>query len=372
MGYKDWGCWNLVADYFTEKGFGFLKYNVSHNGGTVENPIDFPDLEAFSYNSYINEVFDFQAILTVVEETFDAVPDIYLIGHSRGGAIALLQSDHGAVKKIATWAAISDIESRFPKGKELQAWEEDTLYFRKNTRTNQQMPHHYSQYESFQKYHERLKIMEYCMNSTTPTLVIHGDKDESVDIQEGHAIARWLGTELKVIAGEAHTFGATQPWSHDFLPSGLEKVCVETLHFFAKSEEKDTPEDQEKKSLLADLVQMAKIDNSVEEAEFQFLLSIAAQLGITQDDFKDIFDAGMQFHPPKDELERIVQFQRLVLLMNVDRHIEESELEYLRDIGMRMGLHPAATNEVLLKMHDYPNKIIPPDTLLEIFRTFHN
>jgi hypothetical protein len=58
MGYKDWGCWNLVEKYFTDLGFGFCKCNVSHNGGTIENPIDFPDLEAFGQNNYSKELFD--------------------------------------------------------------------------------------------------------------------------------------------------------------------------------------------------------------------------------------------------------------------------------------------------------------------------
>ncbi len=372
MGYKDWGCWNLVSDYFTEHGYGFLKYNVSHNGGTVEQPIDFPDPEAFSRNSYINEVYDFQAILHVVEEAFDDFPDIYLIGHSRGGGIALLQSDNGHVKKISTWAAISRIETRFPKGKEFDAWKEDGYYFKKNGRTNQQLPHHFSQFESYEQFKGRLDISTYCQNSTTPTLVIHGDKDESVDIREGREIARWLGTELTVIEGEQHTFGSKQPWEHDFLPSGLEKVCVETLAFFDGERDKNSPEDLEKWSLLSDLVKLAQTDNTVREAEFQFLLSIAAQLGITKEEFKKIFEEYIEFNPPKMELDRIVQFQRLILLMNVDLEVDEAEIDYIRDIGIRMGLHPAATNEVLARMHEYPNKVIPPTILLEIFRTFHN
>ena len=122
MGYKDWGCWNLVSDYFSSKGFGFLKYNVSHNGGTLDNPIDFDDLEAFSRNNYVYELQDLEAIMNVIQGEFVNVPDIYLIGHSRGGGIALLESDNGFVNKICTWAAISSIESRFPKGEELERW----------------------------------------------------------------------------------------------------------------------------------------------------------------------------------------------------------------------------------------------------------
>ena len=51
-GYKDWGAWDLVAERFAEEGYFFLKFNFSHNGGTVQNPIDFPDLEAFAQNNF--------------------------------------------------------------------------------------------------------------------------------------------------------------------------------------------------------------------------------------------------------------------------------------------------------------------------------
>jgi len=46
-GFKDWGCWNLIAEQFAKQNFFFIKFNFSHNGGTIEQPIDFPDLEAF-------------------------------------------------------------------------------------------------------------------------------------------------------------------------------------------------------------------------------------------------------------------------------------------------------------------------------------
>ena len=50
MGFKDWGAWNLMKDYFLNKGFGFCKFNLTHNGTTVEKPQDFADLDAFSQN----------------------------------------------------------------------------------------------------------------------------------------------------------------------------------------------------------------------------------------------------------------------------------------------------------------------------------
>jgi hypothetical protein len=50
-GFKDWGGWNLVAQQFLEANLFFVKFNFSHHGGTVENPIDFLDLDAFAENN---------------------------------------------------------------------------------------------------------------------------------------------------------------------------------------------------------------------------------------------------------------------------------------------------------------------------------
>ena len=52
-GYKDWGAWNLAANEFGNNDLFFVKFNFSHNGGTVENPIDFQDLGAIGQNNFI-------------------------------------------------------------------------------------------------------------------------------------------------------------------------------------------------------------------------------------------------------------------------------------------------------------------------------
>jgi len=232
MGYKDWGCWNLVQDFFTNQHFGFLKYNVSHNGGTIQNPIDFNDLDAFRKNSYPKELFDLNAILQLVQRQFEELPKIYLIGHSRGGGISLLQSTNPQITRIATWAGISHIKERFPLGERLEKWKQNGVYFHENGRTKQQMPHDYSQYEEFMKNEEKLDIEFYCKQSTIPTIVIHGNEDTSVSIKEGEAIANWLNVDLNIIKGANHTFGSSQPWTYDKLPEHLQVVCEKTIHFF--------------------------------------------------------------------------------------------------------------------------------------------
>lgn len=231
MGYKDWGAWNLMQDFFTNKGFGFCKYNVSHNGTTIENPTEFIDLTAFANNSYSNELADLTGALNWLETQMDDLPKIYLVGHSRGGGIALLGSKDERVYRVVTLAAIASIEKRFPEGKQLKVWETQGTKYTVNGRTNQKMPQLYSQYEDFISNKERLDIQKACETSTKRTLVIHGDADTSVDIEEGHEIAQWLKTRLFEVEEADHTFGAKEPWESTELPVHLEKVCELIIGF---------------------------------------------------------------------------------------------------------------------------------------------
>lgn len=231
MGFKDWGCWPLVQSLFVESGYAFLKYNVSHNGGTVENPIDFHDLDAFSQNNYSKELHDLEAIIETSKTHFEKTPDIYLIGHSRGGGIVALQSGLPEVKKWCAWAPISSIAKRFPADV-VETWEKEVVRFTTNSRTQQQMPHHISQYWDFEQNAERLNIEAHCKANEKPCLVIHGTEDVSVSISEGEEMAAWTGAKLVRITGAQHTFGASQPWPYEKIPSELDQVCQQTLLFF--------------------------------------------------------------------------------------------------------------------------------------------
>ena len=74
----------------------------------------------------------------------------------------------------------------------------------------------------------------------------------------------------------------------------------------------------------------------------------------------------------KSHSERIVQFHRLVLLMNLGQNIKDRELIKLHNFGLRMGLSHESINKVLDLMESFPNKIIPPDFLIDIFKIQYN
>lgn len=232
MGFKDWGCWSLVEDFFVDNSYGFLKYNASHNGGTPENPIDFPDEEAFSKNTYSKELFDFEEVLKRAFTELKVQPEVFVIGHSRGGGIAALQSQHDAVVKWCTWAGISSIEDRFPTGDALEEWRSNTFKYVKNGRTHQNLPLHFDQYLDFEKHGDRLNIQNYCEKNSKPCLIIHGAEDTSVNPNEAIALGKWTKTDPILIPETQHTFDASHPWESEGMPDALTKICTITLNFF--------------------------------------------------------------------------------------------------------------------------------------------
>ena len=221
-GFKDWGAWNLMAENFANAGFFFVKFNFSHNGGTAEQPIDFPDLEAFGNNNYSKELDDLGNVIDWVSENSDIkneidLNEIYLIGHSRGAGIVLLKSDEDSrAKKVISLAGVSDYKSRFPKNEKLQEWEEKKVYFVKNGRTHQEMPHFYQFFRDFEKNEKRLNIKKATQNLEIPLLIIHGNNDASVSINEAKNLHKWNSKSMfKIIENSNHVFGTSHPWDKE-------------------------------------------------------------------------------------------------------------------------------------------------------------
>ena len=129
---------------------------------------------------------------------------------------------------------------------------------------------------------------------------------------------------------------------------------------------------KEKLSLLTELIKLARCDHKVREQEYEFLLTIAQSINVSKEDFDSLFEKHIEFMPPESEFDRILQFHRLVLLMNVDQETSDLEIKFIKDIGIRLGLNPFATNQVLAEMNLYPEKVIPPEKLIEIFKAYYN
>ena len=241
-GFKDWGVWNLMATAFAESGIFFVKFNFSHNGGTLEQPIDFPDLEAFGRNTFTKELDDLEVVLdwlTSGDHGLAAHIDtgnITLMGHSRGGGTAIIKASEDArIKKLVTLASVSDFAARFPQGEAFNAWKEAGIGYVTNARTLQQMPHLFSFYEDFKTNEERLTISKAAKQLKKPYLIIHGTADPTVDVDNAEHLQHWQpDAQLLLLEGSDHVFGASHPWEQKELPQDLKTVTEAVTEFVLK------------------------------------------------------------------------------------------------------------------------------------------
>lgn len=231
MGFKDWGCWSLMMEHFVRLGFGFCRFNISHNGTTVDQPIDFIDLQAFGNDTYYNELTDLRIMIDLVRNKIEKVDKLVLIGHSRGGGIVLLEGGNEKVSAVVSLAGISNIGKRFPTGEQLQKWRKEGVKYVHNSRTDQDLPQYFLQYEDFQMHQDELSIRKSCEHLKKPVLLIHGNEDTSVSIDEGVELSHYCKTDLKVIRGADHTFCSKHPWNESEMPTKMAEVCTEIEHF---------------------------------------------------------------------------------------------------------------------------------------------
>jgi len=238
-GFKDWGAWNIMAKEIAKSGCCVIKFNFSHNGGTIENPIDFPDLEAFGQNNYTKELDDLNDVINWAQNYFKDKPlininDICLIGHSRGGGISIIKaSEDNRITKLITLASISDFEKRTATVGDLKEWKEKGVKYVLNGRTKQQMPHYYQLYEDFMANKDRLNIQSATEKLTIPQLIIHGDNDTSINIKEAEELHQWNPkSKLKIIKGANHVFNTKHPWNNNNLSPELKTVVKQIVSFY--------------------------------------------------------------------------------------------------------------------------------------------
>jgi pimeloyl-ACP methyl ester carboxylesterase len=236
-GFKDWGTHNLVASYFAQNGFKYLKFNFSHNGTTTDSPLDFTDLMAFSENTFSIELEDLDTIIDFAcsGSGMAVASGVYLIGHSMGGGISIIKSvEDNRIKKLVTMASISSFYNLWPEEIEIQ-WRLQGVIYMPNKRTGQQMPLKSTLLDDLDKHSKRLDILTQAKKVKQPWLLMHGDADPSVPLSHAEELyAANLDAEFIVMPGADHTFGGSHPCLSDELPASLLTFCDTTISFLRK------------------------------------------------------------------------------------------------------------------------------------------
>jgi len=243
-GFKDWGHFPLLADFFAERGFVFVKLNLSHNGIVVGGTGDLEDLEAFARNNFSIELDDIgqliDALFTPGATPVPAAemnPDcLFLVGHSRGGGLVLLKAaEDRRVRAVATWAGIADVDQRWPQAL-LDEWQRTGVLHVPNTRTGVELPLHYQLLEDYLANRSRLDIAHNVRRHLRqPLLLVHGDQDETVPMAAAHTLHQLKpDAELLVVPGAGHMFGGAHPWPNGKLPEPAHLIAERTADFFQR------------------------------------------------------------------------------------------------------------------------------------------
>ncbi|HEX2867841.1 MAG TPA: alpha/beta fold hydrolase [Ignavibacteriales bacterium] len=216
-GFKDWGFGPYLARYFADKGLCVLTFNFSHNG-IGDNPLEFTELDKFAENTYSREISELSRLIDAYKSGyFGEVPSprAVLLGHSRGGAIALLTAvQKPEVKAVALWASISKLDRYSNRQK--NEWRKKGFMEAKNQRTGQIMRLNSSLLDDIEKNSEGLlNIKKAVENLLRPMLIAHGEQDLAVPIKEGEELYSWSDkskTELFKLYAAGHTFDIKHPF----------------------------------------------------------------------------------------------------------------------------------------------------------------
>jgi dienelactone hydrolase len=230
-GFKDWGMFPRFAERLALAGLSVVSPNLSGSG--VDDAGDFSLPDRFGHNTFSAELDDTTRVIDALLQGQLGVQvpsSLGLVGHSRGGGIAVLQTARDSrIRALVSWAAISRVQ-RWPKDQRT-AWRAAGRTDIQNTRTGQILPLYTDVLDDIEHNGEALDIEAAAAHIAVPWLIIHGTDDEAVHFSEAESLkaASSGSARLLPVEGGGHTFGAVHPWQS--ATPALETVFDATLNW---------------------------------------------------------------------------------------------------------------------------------------------
>ena len=218
-GFKDWGFFPDLATSLAYSDYVTITLNFLRNGIGSDGK-SFNNLEAFANNTISHELADVQTVIQAIKQgkidNHAINPDaIGLIGHSRGGAVALLtalenEDDIGAV---VTWAAVGNLYCYSEE--QIKQWQQQGYIEVVNQRTGQVLRMNKSYLDDLEANKQKFDLYGRIEDLEIPTLFIHGSDDTTISPEESEMLHEKCGAyskRLEIIEGSDHTFGIKHPF----------------------------------------------------------------------------------------------------------------------------------------------------------------
>lgn len=183
--YRNWGFIPYVCEQFAENGFISLNLDFSKNGVIDELNYKF-DPEIFAQNTVSQELADANHLLDILTDNTDSDlrefisefwnKEIYFVGHSRGGAIALLTArDSNMVKKVALWSTVSHLMRHSDRYKENLKRAGSLDFY--DTLAHQELRVNYSSIEDLEINKNKFDLLKAISQIRQPIIILCGEND---------------------------------------------------------------------------------------------------------------------------------------------------------------------------------------------------
>jgi uncharacterized protein len=208
-GFKDWGFFPWLAEHLCGHRFAACRFNMSRSG-IGEDTETFERLDLFADDTYSTQLDDLTDVVAHARSRFPRLP-LFLVGHSRGGGVALLASRIiEDIRGVVTWSAIARADRWDDETK--KAWRRDGHMDVLNARTKQTMRMSPRILDDYEANATRLNILDSAAQIGAPLLVVHGGNDESVPVAEAAEISsRAPDSSLLIVESATHTYNAIHP-----------------------------------------------------------------------------------------------------------------------------------------------------------------
>ncbi len=213
-GYKDYGFIPVLAEDLREHGMLVHRFNFSTSGMTNDTAT-FARPDLFERDTWTRQVDDVRRVARAIEkgEIAGGGLPLFLVGHSRGGATALLAAgrhhEQLDLTGIVTINAVSRCNSMTPEERDLMLGRGYTTT--KSSRTGQELRVDAQWLREQLGHPQDHDVLLQAGHAGVPVCVLQGDRDDSVELDQGRAIARAAHTAMITIEGGDHVLNMPNP-----------------------------------------------------------------------------------------------------------------------------------------------------------------
>lgn len=130
----------------------------------------------------------------------------------------------------------------------------------------------------------------------------------------------------------------------------------------------------QKQTHILTLLMLAEADDFDHQNEIRFINHVAGRIGLSAEDVVEIdkHPERMNFSIPADEQDRMTILYDLLFLMKIDGSVVQEERDMVHRLGRLLGFREDMVEDFINTISEYVGVAVPPDALLNIIKKYMN